>query len=100
MIKALLYFEGTFRYREAENYGCAGRGLFNPFSRTIGKQVDEADRDIFKWKKCVQCANGFNSLPEYKFWVNNATCSKFQLQDIYFGTILTHPRSMIALIIP
>ena len=71
-------FLGTFRYREAENYGCAGRGLFNPFSRTIGKQVDEADRDIFKWKKCVQCANGFNSLPEYKFWVNNATCSKFQ----------------------
>lgn len=67
--------EGTFRYREAENYGCAGRGLFNPFSRTIGKQVDEADRDIFKWKKCVQCANGFNSLPEYKFWVVNATCT-------------------------
>ena len=67
---------GTFRYNDAENYGCAGRGHFNPFSRTIGKQVEEADKDIFKWKKCVQCANGFQAVPEYVFWVNNATCSK------------------------
>ena len=80
---------GTFRYNEAENYGCAGRGHFNPFSRTIGKQVDEADRDIFKWKKCVQCGNGFQSVPEYKFWVNNSTCSKLLvIENYYFNHFL------------
>ena len=47
---------GRFKPSAALNYGCAGRGYFDPFDRTIGKQVDETDKAFYSWKKCVQCA--------------------------------------------
>ena len=47
---------GRFKPSMAMNYGCAGRGYFDPFDQTIGKQVDETDKAFYSWKKCVQCA--------------------------------------------
>ena len=46
---------GRFKPSNALNYGCAGRGYFDPFDRTIGKQVDETDKAFYSWKTCVQC---------------------------------------------
>jgi len=47
---------GSFVDVDGVDYGCAGRGAYDAFSRTAGKQVDEADKAFYAWKKCVQCA--------------------------------------------
>ena len=47
---------GGFLFADSFNYGCAGRDLYNAYSPTFGKQVDEVDKAFYTWKKCVQCA--------------------------------------------
>ena len=57
---ALVILDGSgkngFKANDANDYGCAGRGLFDPFSPTQGKPVDATDKAFYKWKKCIQCA--------------------------------------------
>ena len=57
---ALVILDGSgkngFTANDANDYGCAGRGLFDPFSPTKGKPVDATDKAFYKWKKCIQCA--------------------------------------------
>ena len=75
-----------FKPSMAVNYGCAGRGYFDPFDRTIGKQVDETDKAFYSWKKCVQCAlsdDGVTPLtkpdgniPLYQYDESTDTCGK------------------------
>ena len=48
----------NFFIADAVDYGCAGRGVFDPFSKTLGKQVDRVDKAFYIWKKCIQCATG------------------------------------------
>ena len=45
-----------FGYRELYNYGCAGRGLLDPFHSTIGKMVNDEDNHLHRWKHCIRCA--------------------------------------------
>jgi len=44
----------------AENYGCSTPGYFDAFGPTHGKPRDAVDVALSKWKKCVQCASGYN----------------------------------------
>ena len=44
----------SFKPNHVTDYGCAGRGTFDPFSKTKGKTKDTADRHFNKWKKCIQ----------------------------------------------
>ena len=69
---------GTFHYTDAENYGCAGRGNFQPFEKTVGRQLDWADRAFYTWKKCVQCATGYDAgmIVPYEYYVNTDFCGK------------------------
>ena len=62
---------GSFFWGELYNYGCAGQGLFfDPHSTTLGKPVDEIDKALYKWKKCVQCAlKHYNAKYEETFYV-------------------------------
>ena len=46
----------TFTSTDLQDYGCSGRGNMDPYAHTLGRPVDEADKAIFKWKKCIQCA--------------------------------------------
>ena len=70
---------GDFTVEMAADYGCSGRGLFDPFAPTIGSHVDSTDAALFKWKKCVQCATGNSStiLP-YSYDVESDTCGKYK----------------------
>ena len=75
-----------FKPSMAVNYGCAGRGYFDPFDRTIGKQVDETDKAFYSWKKCVQCAlsddgvtplaNSDGGIPLYQYDESTDSCGK------------------------
>ena len=49
---------GFFRSIHVTNYSCAGRGTFDAFEATAGKQLDQADKAFYAWKKCYQCATG------------------------------------------
>ena len=65
----------TFKKSDVTDYGCAGRGTFDPFSKTKGKTIDKADRHFHKWKKCIQCAAGNKrEIPEYKYDKLNDSC--------------------------
>ena len=80
MAQALLDTEGSsFSSGDAINYGCAGRGDFDSFSKTLGKQVDLADKAFYKWKKCVQCATVDKFLAPYKFDSISNSCGKLKL---------------------
>jgi hypothetical protein len=46
----------TFDTLLFENYGCTGRGFFNPHEKNAGQPVDAVDKAINKWKKCSQCS--------------------------------------------
>merc|ERR1711935_742125 len=48
----------AFKLAHARDYGCAGRGLFDPFESNLGKPTDETDRAFSQWKRCIQCACG------------------------------------------
>ena len=67
MASRLLDGSGAFGFKAADaiDYGCAGRGAFDPFSKTLGKQVDQVDKAFYVWKKCIQCISGRNG------YVNN-----------------------------
>jgi hypothetical protein len=65
-----------FTAADGNNYGCAGRGLYDPFATTIGAQVDAQDKAFYTWKKCVQCASfGSQSLPAYDYDQNSDSCA-------------------------
>ena len=44
-----------FNVGHAENYGCAGQGFFDAYSKTFGHPVDKYDDAFHQWKQCVQC---------------------------------------------
>ena len=70
---------GTFHVSDAEDYGCAGRGHFEAFIVTAGRQMDWADRALYKWKKCVQCATGFDAgmIVPYRYHLADDFCGEF-----------------------
>ena len=76
MAQAVLKQE--FKPAMAYDYGCAGRGYFDPFSKTIGKTADPTDVAFFKWKKCIQCATGNDprNIKPYDYDDLNDTCGK------------------------
>ena len=79
MAEALLKgLHGGFTPETGNNYGCTGRGLFDPFAKTIGKHVDLIDAAFFDWKKCVQCASGNDksNVLTYSYDVDSDTCGK------------------------
>merc|ERR1711935_1164442 len=59
------------------DYGCAGRGNFDAFSKTLGRQVDSVDKLFYKWKKCIQCATGKDAgmVIDYQFNPNTKSCA-------------------------
>ena len=60
------------------DYGCAGRGTYDAFATTQGKQVDETDKAFYIWKKCVQCATNNDSaaIKPYDYDKDNNSCGK------------------------
>ena len=68
---------GTFSVGDAQDYGCAGRGNFEPFKATYGHQVDVVDKQFYQWKKCVQCAMGtsWGEIPEYVYNADDDSCA-------------------------
>ena len=78
MATAVLVGSGAkgFTASDGNNYGCAGRGLYDPFSRTIGAQVDAQDKAFYTWKKCIQCAAS-KPIPAYDYDQNADSCGKY-----------------------
>ena len=81
MANAVLRGPNGFGFLHGINYGCAGRGRFNPFRKTEGKPVDTADRAFFTWKKCVQCAAEWDpeNVQPYDYDRENDSCGKLLL---------------------
>jgi len=77
MANAVLDGSGAngFTAAAGKNYGCAGRGDFNPFSTTVGAQVDANDKAFYTWKKCVQCASA-KPVPAYDYDQDSDSCAK------------------------
>ena len=69
---------GFFRSQDVTDYGCAGRGTFEPFLPTAGMQLDTADHAFYSWKKCYQCATGGDSslIVDYDYDLENDSCGK------------------------
>ena len=65
-----------FTVTDGDNYGCAGRGSFDPFAPTKGHQVDIADKAFYVWKKCVQCATQSANLQPYDYDQANDSCGE------------------------
>ena len=67
---------GFFRSTHVTNYGCAGRGTFDAFEATAGKQLDQADKAFYAWKKCYQCATGGDAslITAYDYDIINDSC--------------------------
>ena len=81
---AMVILDGSgvngFKASDANNYGCAGRGLFDPFAPTKGKPVDATDKAFYTWKKCVQCAvgnDGAAGVFSYSYDKNSDSCGTF-----------------------
>jgi len=64
-----------FNTADGNNYGCAGRGMYDPFAITIGAQVDAQDKAFYTWKKCVQCASS-KPVPAYDYDQTADSCAK------------------------
>ena len=81
MCSTLLIGEnGFFSCDDVADYGCAGRGVLDPFAVTAGRQVDDADREFYAWKKCIQCAAGpLRIIPSYNYDSINDTCCKINV---------------------
>ena len=80
MANAVLDGSGAkgFQAADGNDYGCAGRGLYDPFASTIGKQVDAQDKAFYSWKKCVQCAAGNASgVKPYDYDQDADSCGKY-----------------------
>ena len=67
-----------FSVSDVVNYGCAGRGIFDPFSKTLGRQIDEVDKSFYIWKTCIQCATDGDQeiLPLYEYNHITDSCGK------------------------
>ena len=68
-----------FKMDDVTDYGCAGRGTFDPFSPTLGKRKDHADQLFFIWKKCINCAldaSVFTQVQEYCYDADTDDCCK------------------------
>merc|ERR1711935_865964 len=67
----------------AENYGCAGRGLFDAFGPTVGSVTDDIDAAFLTWKKCVKCASGENEdhIVPYLYDVHHDSCGGKPYKD-------------------
>jgi len=76
MAKAVLDGSGAngFTAADGKNYGCAGRGDFDPFATTVGAQVDANDKAFYTWKKCVQCASS-KPVPAYDYDKKTDSCA-------------------------
>ena len=70
----------AFSPRMAIDYGCAGRGEFDPFSVTIGAPIDDIDHAFFVWKTCVQCATEDDKsiFGAYEYDVADDYCGKLK----------------------
>lgn len=68
----------AFKLADASDYGCAGRGLFDPFKQNAGKPIDATDRAFYQWKKCIQCACGGDkyAVQLYLYDAANDSCGK------------------------
>ena len=77
---------GAFTPSMATDYGCAGRGFFDPFAPTIGSHRNDIDGSFFEWKKCVQCATGndMSAISSYSYNVNEDFCGKLLFFLIFF----------------
>ena len=71
----------NFTPDDVTDYGCAGRGTFDAFSKTMGKSVDAADGHFYTWKKCIQCAAKSaatgQAIPEYDYRKDTNDCCKY-----------------------
>ena len=66
-----------FLASDATNYGCAGRGSFDPFAKTEGRQIDPADKAFQVWKTCLHCAiEDETSIQAYDYDIHNDSCGK------------------------
>merc|ERR1712043_100867 len=82
---------GTFSVGDAQDYGCAGRGNFEPFKATYGHQVDVVDKQFYQWKKCVQCAMGTSwaEIPNMSTMpTTTAAQTQKQLAGLYVNAIV------------
>ena len=83
MASAVLDGSGANKFTAAdgENYGCAGRGMYDAFATTAGAQVDAIDKAFYTWKKFVQCAHHpkkhWEQLPPYNYDKNDDSCGKY-----------------------
>ena len=80
MANAVLDGSGAngFTATDGENYGCAGRGSYDPFEKTLGHHVDATDTAFYVWKKCIQCAAGDqNDVKAYDYDKINDTCGEY-----------------------
>jgi len=66
---------GGFTAANGVNYGCAGRGDFNPFSTTVGAQLDANDKAFYTWKKCIQCQSS-SPVAAYDYDQDADSCAK------------------------
>ena len=70
---------GQFTVSMATDYGCNGRGTFDPFSPSLGSRLDFTDGAFAKWKQCIQCASGNDAknVSTYNYDPISDTCGKF-----------------------
>jgi hypothetical protein len=61
-----------------ENYGCTGVANMDADRKNLGSPVDEVDRAINGWKKCIQCAQNHYRLFYINYGYNEAAnfCGK------------------------
>ena len=72
-------------YADTIDDGFAGRGAFDPFSKTLGRQVDLVDKAFFKWKKCIQCVprKGQGMMQAYTFDSQLNSCGKLRSTGLF-----------------
>ena len=80
MANAILDGTGPHGFTVADviDYGCAGRGTFDPFSKTLGRQIDLVDKSFYVWKKCIQCVTNEDQgmIQSYDFNLTADSCGK------------------------
>ena len=68
----------AFTTEMANDYGCAGRGVFDAFESTIGKPIDAIDEAFLVWKHCIKCASNSDStaVTPYVYDIANDSCGE------------------------
>ena len=77
MAQTVLDGSGAFGFtvNDGINYGCAGRGSYSAFTGSIGKTVDDTDKALNSWKKCIKCAAGnSNDILAYQYNLADDSC--------------------------